>query len=64
MVVIAGFAVLLISHFQVLFLIGAMTVISAVAALAADLFLLPALLALAWRRRPALTAPLVAEKVA
>ncbi|MBI4499963.1 MAG: MMPL family transporter [Gemmatimonadetes bacterium] len=63
-VVIAGFAVLLISHFQVLFLIGAMTVISAVAALAADLFLLPALLALAWRRRPALTAPLVAEKVA
>ncbi|HWP37956.1 MAG TPA: MMPL family transporter [Gemmatimonadales bacterium] len=52
-VVVAGFAVLLASSFQVLLLIGLMTVVSAVAALAANLFVFPAIVAVAWRRAPA-----------
>lgn len=51
-VVVAGFAVLMASHFQVLFLIGLMTAVSAVAALAANLFVFPAILAAAWRFAP------------
>ncbi len=39
------------SRFEVLFLVGLMTVVSAIAAAAADLFLFPALIAIAWRRR-------------
>ncbi len=52
-VVSAGFAMLTFSRFEVLFLVGLMTVISAIAAVAADLFVFPALIATAWRRRAA-----------
>ncbi|HSG82167.1 MAG TPA: MMPL family transporter [Gemmatimonadota bacterium] len=49
-VVCAGFSLLMGSRFEVLFLVGLMTVISALAALAADLFALPTFLGLAlWR---------------
>lgn len=50
LVVTAGFAVLTLSQFQVLFLIGLMTVVSGVAELAGDLYLLPHLLRLAAKR--------------
>ncbi len=50
-VVSAGFSLLMASRFEVLFLVGLMTVVSAIAAAAADLFLFPALIAIAWRRR-------------
>jgi predicted RND superfamily exporter protein len=46
-VVTAGFLILTMSHFEVLFLIGLMTAVSAVTALAADLFVLPSILRLA-----------------
>jgi predicted RND superfamily exporter protein len=52
-VVVSGFAVLMASHFEVLFLIGFMTLVSAVAALAANLFAFPAVLAAALRFAPA-----------
>lgn len=52
-VVVGGFAVLMASHFQVLFLIGLMTLVSALAALAANLFAFPAVLAVALRFAPA-----------
>jgi predicted RND superfamily exporter protein len=48
----AGFSVLMASRFEVLFLVGMMTVISALAAVAADLFVFPALIAVAWHKRP------------
>ena len=38
------------SRFEVLFLVGVMTVVSALAAVAADLFAFPAILAAAWSR--------------
>jgi predicted RND superfamily exporter protein len=44
-VVCAGFSPLLASRFEVLFLVGLMTMVSATTALAADLFVFPALLA-------------------
>ncbi len=47
-VVSAGFSLLMASRFEVLFLVGLMTVVSAVAAVAADLYLFPALIAAAW----------------
>jgi len=46
----AGFSLLLWSQFQVLFLVGAMTAVSVVAAVVADLFVLPALIELVSRR--------------
>jgi hypothetical protein len=45
-VVAAGFSLLLFSQFESLFLLGSMTIVSAAAALAADLYMLPALLTL------------------
>ncbi len=50
----AGFSVLMASRFEVLFLVGMMTVISALAAVTADLFVFPTLIAVAWRKRPAI----------
>lgn len=44
LVVSAGFALLMLSSFEVLFLVGLLTLTSSVAAVAADLFLFPALL--------------------
>lgn len=44
LVVAAGFSLLLISRFELLFLVGLLTVTTAVTALVADLFLFPALL--------------------
>lgn len=54
LVVSAGFGLLMLSSFQVLFLVGFMTLTSAVAAVAADLLLFPAVLNLghALRSRP------------
>jgi predicted RND superfamily exporter protein len=52
-VVTAGFLILTMSHFEVLFLIGLMTVVSAVTALAADLFVLPSIVGLAESWAPA-----------
>ena len=45
-VVAAGFSLLLFSQFEALFVLGLMTIVSAVAAVAADLFALPTLLLL------------------
>jgi predicted RND superfamily exporter protein len=42
-IVCAGFSVLMASRFEVLFLVGMMTVVSAISAVAADLFFFPAL---------------------
>ncbi len=47
--VVAGFGLLLASQFEVLFLIGMLTAVSAVAAVAADLFLLPIVVRAAYR---------------
>lgn len=52
-VVMAGFSVLMLSRFQVLFLIGFLTAVSALFALAADLIGFPALLRVV-ARRPAM----------
>ena len=49
-VVCAGFSVLMASRFEVLFLVGLMTVVSALSAVAADLFVFPALVTLCIRR--------------
>jgi predicted RND superfamily exporter protein len=48
-VVCAGFSVLMASRFEVLFLVGLMTVVSALSAVAADLFVFPALVTLGTR---------------
>jgi uncharacterized protein len=48
MAVGAGFALLIGSQFEVLFLMGVLAVTAVVLALAADLFLLPALVTVAW----------------
>jgi predicted RND superfamily exporter protein len=45
-VVAAGFSLLLFSQFEALFLLGLLTIVSVVAAVAADLFALPTLLLL------------------
>ena len=50
-VVTAGFSLLLISRFELLFLVGLLTATTAVTALVADLFLFPALLETAGGRR-------------
>lgn len=50
-VVCAGFSVLMASRFEVLFLVGLMTVVSALSAVAADLFVFPALVTLGSQRR-------------
>ncbi len=55
-VVCAGFSVLMASRFEVLFLVGMMTVVSAISAVAADLLVFPALVTSLGRRgskRPA-----------
>ena len=46
----AGFSLLLMSQFQVLVLVGTMTAVSLVAAVFADLFALPSLIEVAFRR--------------
>ncbi len=51
-IVCAGFSVLMASRFEVLFLVGMMTVVSAISAVAADLFVFPALVT-SMGRRPA-----------
>lgn len=50
LIVSAGFSLLMGSRFEVLFLVGFMTVVSAIAAVTADLFVFPAIIAAAWRR--------------
>ncbi len=56
--VAAGFFLLTLSHFEVLYLIGLMTALSAVTALLADLFILPSIISLMEARTP-LTRPAV-----
>ena len=58
LVVSAGFALLMASRFEVLFLVGFMTMVSALSAVAADLFVFPSIVAAAWGREPYSTAPL------
>jgi predicted RND superfamily exporter protein len=48
LVVGGGFSLLIGSQFEVLFLVGLMTTVSAVAAVCADLFAFPSILAFAW----------------
>lgn len=50
LVVSAGFSLLMLSRFEVLFLVGFMTTVSAVTALATDLFVFPAIIGIAWRK--------------
>ncbi|NIN71754.1 MAG: MMPL family transporter [Gemmatimonadetes bacterium] len=50
LIVSAGFSLLMGSRFEVLFLVGFMTIVSAIAAVTADLFVFPAIIAAAWRR--------------
>lgn len=50
-VVCAGFAPLVASRFEVLFLVGLMTMVSAIAALAIDLFVFPAIVSTCARER-------------
>jgi predicted RND superfamily exporter protein len=50
LIVSAGFSLLMGSRFEVLFLVGFMTMVSAIAAVTADLFVFPAIIAAAWRR--------------
>jgi predicted RND superfamily exporter protein len=49
-VVASGFSLLMFAEFEVMFLVGLMTAVSAVTAVAADLFLFPSFISLAWRR--------------
>ncbi len=56
-VVSAGFALLMLSSFEVLFLVGLLTLASSLAAVAADLFLFPALLGAPTRRTAAASFP-------
>jgi predicted RND superfamily exporter protein len=49
-VVSTGFALLMLSRFEVLFMVGLMTMISAMAAVATDLFVLPTLISVTWRK--------------
>jgi len=51
LVVSAGFTLLLASRFELLFLVGLLTAVTALTALAADLFLFPALLRVAGAKR-------------
>jgi predicted RND superfamily exporter protein len=55
-IVSAGFAVLMLSRFEVLYMVGLMTMVSAATALVVDLFVFPTLIGTAWRsvaaRRP------------
>jgi predicted RND superfamily exporter protein len=48
-VVSAGFSLLMASQFEVLFLVGLMTVVSALSAVCADLFLISSILGFASR---------------
>lgn len=48
-VVGGGFSLLMVSQFEVMFLVGFMTVVSAVSAVVADLFLFPAIISMASR---------------
>ena len=48
-VVSAGFSLLMASQFEVLFLVGLMTVVSALSAVCADLFLIPSILGMGRR---------------
>ena len=57
LVVTAGFSLLLISRFELLFLVGLLTATTAVTALVADLFLFPALLELRRGRKEMLPSP-------
>jgi predicted RND superfamily exporter protein len=50
LIVSAGFSLLMGSRFEVLFLVGFLTMVSAIAAVTADLFVFPAIIAAAWRR--------------
>jgi hypothetical protein len=52
-VVSAGFSLLMLSRFEVLFLVGLMTVVSAISAVAADLFVFPTIIGAAWRKSEA-----------
>lgn len=58
-VVSAGFSLLMLSRFEVLFLVGFLTLTSSLAAVAADLFLFPAVLRMASGRRSVRTAVVV-----
>lgn len=49
-VVSAGFSLLMLSRFEVLFLVGFMTMVSGISAVAADLFVFPSIIAATWRR--------------
>jgi predicted RND superfamily exporter protein len=61
-IVAAGFLLLTFSHFEVLFLIGLMTALSALTALVADLFVLPSIVGLADSWLPLATSrPMVAK---
>ncbi len=61
-VVATGFVILTASHFQVLFLIGFMTAVSAITALLADLFVLPSIVGLAESWSPNQTHAAVSAK--
>jgi predicted RND superfamily exporter protein len=49
-IVSAGFALLMLSRFEVLYMVGLMTVVSAVTAVIVDLFVFPVLIGTAWHR--------------
>jgi len=51
-VVSAGFAVLMLSRFEVMYMVGLMTMVSAVTAVIVDLFVFPTLIGTAWKRTP------------
>ena len=55
LVVSAGFSLLMLSRFEVLYLVGLMTVVSAISAVAADLYMFPTIIRAAWRRPAAST---------
>ncbi|UCF18979.1 MAG: MMPL family transporter, partial [Gemmatimonadota bacterium] len=50
-VVSAGFSLLILSRFEVLFLVGFLTVVAAISAAVADLFVFPSVIAATWRSR-------------
>jgi predicted exporter len=51
-IVSTGFAVLMLSRFEVLYMVGLMTMVSAVTAVIMDLFVFPTLIGRAWRPFP------------
>lgn len=51
-VMAAGFAVLMASRFEVLFLVGSMFVLSVATTVAADLYFFPTVLRMVWRKNP------------